>query len=86
MFQNVDYYALLGVGREASESEMRERFRALARNAHPDRAALAEKAEAEVKFQELTLTVTSESRTAVRLYEQLGFKPLKTFTAGVWPR
>ena len=39
-----------------------------------------------LKFQELTLTVTSENRTAVRLYEQLGFKTLKTFTAGVWPR
>jgi len=39
-----------------------------------------------LKFQELTLTVTAENRTAVRLYEQLGFKTLKTFTAGVWPR
>jgi len=57
MFQNVDYYALLGVGREASESEIRERFRALARNAHPDRVAFAEKAEAETKFQELTQAV-----------------------------
>ena len=57
MFQNVDYYALLGVGREASESEIRERFRALARDAHPDRAAFEEKAEAEAKFQELTQAV-----------------------------
>src|SRR6266496_7916 len=57
MFQNVDYYALLGVGREATESEIRERFRALARDAHPDRAALEEKAEAEAKFQELTRAV-----------------------------
>jgi len=39
-----------------------------------------------MKFQELTLTVTSENHTAVYLYEQLGFKTLKTFTAGVWPR
>jgi len=57
MFQNVDYYALLGVGREASESEIRERFRALARDAHPDRAALEGKADAEAKFQELTQAV-----------------------------
>jgi ribosomal protein S18 acetylase RimI-like enzyme len=39
-----------------------------------------------LKFQELTLTVTTENHTAIRLYEQLGFKTLKTFTAGVWPR
>lgn len=57
MFQNVDYYVLLGVGREASESEIRDRFRALAREAHPDRAPRDQKAEAETKFQELTAAV-----------------------------
>ncbi len=39
-----------------------------------------------MKFRELTLTVTSENCTAVRLYEQLGFQTIKSFTAGVWPR
>jgi ribosomal protein S18 acetylase RimI-like enzyme len=39
-----------------------------------------------VKFRELTLTVTSENRTAVQLYEKLGFQTIKSFTAGVWPR
>jgi ribosomal protein S18 acetylase RimI-like enzyme len=39
-----------------------------------------------MKFHELTLTVTSENHTAVRLYEQLGFHTIKSFTAGVWPR
>jgi ribosomal protein S18 acetylase RimI-like enzyme len=38
------------------------------------------------KFRELTLTVTSENRSAVRLYENLGFTTIRTFTAGVWPR
>jgi DnaJ-class molecular chaperone len=57
MFHNVDYYALLGVGREASESEIREHFRVLARAAHPDRAPRDQKAEAETKFQELTAAV-----------------------------
>jgi ribosomal protein S18 acetylase RimI-like enzyme len=37
-------------------------------------------------FTELTLTVTSENRTAVHLYERLGFATIKSFTAGVWPR
>jgi tetratricopeptide (TPR) repeat protein len=57
MFQNVDYYALLGVAHEASESEIRERFRLLAREAHPDRAPRENKAEAEMRFQELTEAV-----------------------------
>jgi DnaJ-class molecular chaperone len=57
MFQSVDYYALLGVARQASESEIRERFRQLAREAHPDRAPRENKAEAEARFQELTEAV-----------------------------
>jgi len=39
-----------------------------------------------MKFRELTLTVTSDNHTAVRLYEKLGFHTIKSFTAGVWPR
>lgn len=57
MTQNVDYYALLGVAREASESEIRERFRSLAREFHPDRAPRENKAHAEARFQELTEAV-----------------------------
>ena len=57
MFQKVDYYTLLGVGREASETEIRERFRVLAREAHPDRAPREQKADAEMRFQELTAAV-----------------------------
>ncbi|HXY01411.1 MAG TPA: GNAT family N-acetyltransferase [Candidatus Limnocylindrales bacterium] len=37
-------------------------------------------------YKELSLTVTAENRTAVQLYEKLGFDTIKTFTAGVWPR
>jgi ribosomal protein S18 acetylase RimI-like enzyme len=39
-----------------------------------------------MRFKELSLTVTAENRTAVQLYERLGFSTLKSFTAGVWPR
>lgn len=39
-----------------------------------------------MKFHELTLTVTSDNHTAVHLYNHLGFKTIKTFTAAVWPR
>jgi len=57
MPRDIDYYGLLGVARDASEAEIRERFRALAREAHPDRAPTAKKAEAEARFQDLTEAV-----------------------------
>ena len=57
MPRDIDYYALLGVNRDASEAEIRERFRTLAREAHPDRAPPERRAEAEGKFQELAEAV-----------------------------
>jgi curved DNA-binding protein CbpA len=57
MPREMDYYGLLGVARDASEAEIRERFRTLAREAHPDKAPAAKKAEAEGKFQDLTEAV-----------------------------
>lgn len=57
MPRDIDYYALLGVARDASEAEIRERFRAMAREAHPDRAPAERRAEAEAKFQELAAAV-----------------------------
>jgi DnaJ-class molecular chaperone len=57
MPRDIDYYGLLGVARDASEAEIRERFRSLARDAHPDRAPAGRKAEAEAKFQDLTEAV-----------------------------
>lgn len=39
-----------------------------------------------MKFGELTLTVTSDNQSAVKLYEKLGFRTIRSFTAGVWPR
>ncbi len=52
------------------------------------RALMQTSAEAlrNTRFRELTLTVTSENRSAVQLYESLGFSTIRTFTAGVWPR
>ena len=35
-------------------------------------------------FHALSLTVTAANVTAVRLYEQLGFRTVKSFAAGVW--
>lgn len=57
MPRELDYYGLLGVARDATDAEIRERLRVLAREAHPDRAPRDKKAEAEARFQELTEAV-----------------------------
>jgi curved DNA-binding protein CbpA len=49
-----NYYEVLGVDRSASESQIRDAFRKLARERHPDRYTGTDKAEAERKFQLLT--------------------------------
>jgi len=36
------------------------------------------------RFTALSLTVTAVNAPAIRLYEQLGFRTIKTFAAGVW--
>ncbi|MEP6802734.1 MAG: DnaJ domain-containing protein [Acidobacteriota bacterium] len=57
MPRDVDHYELLGVARDATEVEIRERFRGLAREAHPDRAPAERRMEAEAKFQEFAEAV-----------------------------
>ena len=53
-----NYYQLLGIERDASEAAIRNRFRVLAREAHPDRFLDVEKKrEAEIRFQILTEAV-----------------------------
>jgi curved DNA-binding protein CbpA len=49
-----DYYSLLSLQRSASPTEIRDRFRQLARERHPDRFQGAERAQAEIAFQEIT--------------------------------
>lgn len=53
----VNYYEILGVDRSASDQEIRDRFRQLARESHPDRYRGPDKADAERKFQTLTEAV-----------------------------
>jgi curved DNA-binding protein CbpA len=49
-----DYYSILSVARSANPDEIRERFRQLARERHPDRFQGEERAQAEGAFQEIT--------------------------------
>ncbi len=64
-----NYYDVLGVARDATESEIRNKFRILARENHPDRFSEPErKASAEMKFQLLTEAMnvlTSPSRRSL---------------------
>jgi curved DNA-binding protein CbpA len=53
----VNYYEVLGVDRSASEQQIRDRFRKLAREHHPDRYNGPDKADAERRFQTLTEAV-----------------------------
>ncbi len=62
----INYYEVLGVERSASEQQIREQFRKLARDNHPDRYKGPNKAEAERKFQSLTEAVNVLTNPARR--------------------
>ncbi|HEY0141474.1 MAG TPA: DnaJ domain-containing protein [Thermoanaerobaculia bacterium] len=62
----VNYYEVLGVERSASDQEIRDRFRQLAREQHPDRYKGPDKADAERRFQTLTEAVNVLTNAARR--------------------
>lgn len=49
-----DFYSVLSLSRDASEKEIKKRFRELVRERHPDRFRGPEKEQAEAEFQEIT--------------------------------
>lgn len=49
-----DFYAVLAVAKTATDDQIRQRFRQLARERHPDRFTGEQKQAAEVEFQEIT--------------------------------
>ncbi|MFP5286211.1 MAG: DnaJ domain-containing protein [Thermoanaerobaculia bacterium] len=66
-----DFYAVLAVPRNATEDQIRQRFRELARTRHPDRFTGEEKEKAEREFQDITqaFNVLSDSERR-RRYDQ----------------
>src|SRR5438445_1472869 len=77
-----DYYELLGISRNASESEIKKAFRALARELHPD---VSDAPDAEERFREVVeaYEVLSKSETR-QLYDRYGHAGLRSggFTPG----
>jgi curved DNA-binding protein CbpA len=49
-----DFYAVLAVAKTATDDQIRQRFRQLARERHPDRFSGDQKSAAELEFQEIT--------------------------------
>lgn len=71
-----DYYLILGVPRNATTEQIRDRFRELARTRHPDRFQGDARARAEKEFQDLTeafnILVSAEKR---RQHDQDSVRP-----------
>lgn len=71
-----DYYKILGVGRDASQEDIKGAFRNLARQYHPDVAS--DKVEAEKKFKEINeayaVLSDAEKRERYNLYGHEGLK------------
>jgi curved DNA-binding protein CbpA len=81
-----NYYDVLGVSRDASESEIRNKFRVLARENHPDRFTERDKKRAaEDRFQLLTEAMnvlTSEARRKAHDAELEKNRPVSQDPAG----
>src|SRR3954470_11350220 len=77
-----DYYELLGVARDADETEIKKAFRKLARQLHPD---VSEEADAEVRFREISEAYEVLSNAETRqLYDRYGQAGLRS--GGFTPR
>lgn len=78
MSQIRDYYEILGVGKNASDADIKKAYRNLAREHHPDMVKDSDKAGAEKKFKEINeaYQVLSDSEKR-KQYDQFGHNAFK---------
>ena len=83
MAQYKDYYKILGVGKTASEAEIKKAFKSMARKCHPDMHPESEKATWTEKFKDLNeaYTVLSDKQKRT-IYDQVGQEGYQDFTRG----
>ena len=82
MAQKRDYYEVLGVGKNATDEELKKAFRKLAKQYHPD-ANPDNKEEAEQKFKEVNEAYEILSDKQKRqMYDQFGFDGPQNFGGG----
>ena len=74
---NVDFYQLLGVSRQATKEEIKLAYRKKARTTHPDRNKTVSQAEAERAFHDLTFAYKTLIDDRLRgMYDQFGKKAI----------
>ena len=78
-----DYYKILGVGKTASDAEIKKAFKTQARKCHPDMHPEAEKAKWTEKFKDLNeaYTVLSDKQKRT-IYDQVGEEGYQNFARG----
>ncbi len=77
----VDYYKILGVGKNADNSELRKAFRKLAMKHHPDRNASDSSAEEKFKEAKEAFDVLSDPQKR-QLYDRFGHESVKAAGGG----
>ena len=82
-----DYYKILGVGKTASDAEIKKAFKTQARKCHPDMHPEAEKAKWTEKFKDLNeaYTVLSDKQKRT-IYDQVGEQDYQNYARGARPQ
>jgi len=86
MASNRDYYEILGLSKGASDSEIKQSYRKLAREHHPDMVGQSDKAAAEKRFKEINeaYQVLSDPQKR-KMYDQFGHAGMNFSSTGKGP-
>jgi len=87
MAEYKDYYKILGVGKTASDAEIKKAFKSMARKYHPDLHPESEKAKWTEKFKDLNeaYTVLSDKQKRT-IYDQVGKQEYQNYERGARPQ